>query len=75
MNFNDGTLIKFGEFSESRKLSISIKAYPGFIAFDAVEFSGAVGTYLPANISVDEAKRVHEALGLAIASVEEGLTK
>lgn len=75
MNFDQDTVLKFGEFSESRNISISIKAFSAFIAFDVVESTREKGTLIPANISVGEAKRIHEVLGRAIASVEEGITK
>jgi len=75
VKFDNGTVINFGDFPESRNISISIKPYPSFITFDSVEIARGEGTLIPANISVGEAKRIHEALGLAIASVEEGITK
>jgi hypothetical protein len=72
VSFDIPTVVKFGDLSESENSRVSVVAYRDFIAFDVANTAQINPVLVVSNISVEEAKRLRDALGTAIRDVEKG---
>jgi hypothetical protein len=70
VSFDVPSVVKFGDLSESENSRVTVVPYRDFIAFDVANTAQPRPVLVVSNISVEEAKRLRDALGTAIRDVE-----